>query len=92
MKFIFYFCIRNQNKTKCKYKQKINMGKKMIIISTTLRRQMFKKFGVVPRTLKDAMVFRTSTALAKVLQDYALENGGEIWVPMSQQEGGQHEC
>ncbi|MBQ9473295.1 MAG: hypothetical protein IJU81_02655 [Bacteroidales bacterium] len=47
---------------------------------------MIKKYGVVYRTVKDAMEFRTTTALARVLQDYALENGGEMWVPAPKDE------
>lgn len=62
------------------------MVRKKILISTALRQQMYKKYGVVPRTVKDAMEFRTTTALARVLQDYALENGGELWVPASEDE------
>lgn len=69
------------------------MERKMIKISTHLRQEMFKKFGVVPRTLKDALEYRTTTALAKVLQDYALENGGEVWIPApkGEKEGVNHE-
>lgn len=62
------------------------MVRKKILISTKLRQQMIKKYGVVYRTVKDAMEFRTTTALARVLQDYALENGGEMWVPAPKDE------
>lgn len=64
------------------------MEKKLIRISRELRKQMFEKFGMSPRTLKDALEYKNNTALARALRDYAMEHGGEIWVPAQNQEGG----
>ncbi len=68
------------------------MKEKIIMIDTELRQKIYQEFGVTPPTVKDALEFETDTYLAKSIRTYALDNGGEIWVPLSQQEGGQHEC
>lgn len=68
------------------------MNRKLIRISSGLRSEILGRFECTYATLKDAMEFVTDTALSRELRRYALEHGGEIWVPQSQQEGGQHEC
>lgn len=49
-----------------------------IEISLDLQRGMAKKYGVTERTVQSAMRFETKkSAMARLLQSYALHNGAE---------------
>lgn len=64
------------------------MEAKKIIITAELRREMMDKFGVAPHTLINALNFATQTALSRVLREYALEHGGELWRRVESPEKG----
>lgn len=65
------------------------MGKKLIRISSGLRSEILGRFECTYATLKDAMEYTTDTALSRELRRYALEHGGEIWVPLKEEGGKQ---
>lgn len=64
------------------------MSRKIIRISSGLRSEILGRFECTYATLKDAMEYVTDTALSRELRRYALEHGGEVWVPM-ETEGGE---
>jgi len=88
MKLNSYFCTRKQNQTQCKYNKKFKMERRLIRISTGLRAEILGRFGCTHATLKAAMEYTTDTALSRELRRYALEHGGELWVPAAKKEGG----
>lgn len=57
------------------------MSRKLIRISTSVRKEIMERFGCQYATLKDAMEYITDTALSRELRRKALELGGEVWVP-----------
>lgn len=64
------------------------MERRLIIISTGLRAEILNRYGCTHATIKAALEYSTNTALSRELRRYALEHGGELWVPAPKQEGG----
>lgn len=63
------------------------MKRMLIRISTGLRAEILGRFGCTHATLKAAMEYTTDTALSRELRRYALEHGGELWVPAAEEQG-----
>lgn len=60
------------------------MERRLIRISTGLRAEILGRFGCTHATIKSAMEYTTNTAFSRELRRYALEHGGEVWVPLKE--------
>lgn len=60
------------------------MKRKVILIDSRLRKVLMERYGFSHATIKRALEYRTDTSTAKMIQEYALEHGGEVWVPLKE--------